>query len=215
LKLSLGHDIVLDLHCDDEGVAYFYVPAPLWPAMAACAAVFGAAAVILWDPPSSGEFEDAALHPYLASGADLSRLVITTVELRGIADVERDFAKADADGLYRLLVTRGVIEDSGVKPAGDYEGVVAPIRNVEMVKTPKPGAVLYDVKPGERVKKGQRLATIVHAPAEEGGTADILAPQDGYVLTRRSTRALKAHDDVLKLVGEKPSATAKPGALEQ
>lgn len=215
LKLSLGHDIVLDLHCDDEGVAYFYVPAPLWPAMADCVAAFGAAAVILWDPPSDGEFEDAALHPYLADGADLSRLVVTTVELRGIADVDRDYAEADADGLYRLLVARGVIEDVAVKPAGDFKGVAAPIGNVEMVKSPKPGAVLYDVKPGDRVRAGQRLATVVHAPGEEDGATDILAPQAGYVLTRRSTRALKAHDDVLKLVGEKPSATAKAGALEE
>jgi predicted deacylase len=215
LKLSLGHDIVLDLHCDDEGVAYFYVPAPLWPAMADCAAAFGAAAVILWDPPSDGEFEDAALHPYLAAGADLSRLVVTTVELRGIADVDSGYAEADAQGLYRLLVSRGVIEDTTLKPAGGYQGVAAPIRNVEMVKTQKAGAVLYDVKPGERVRAGQRLATIVHAPGEEDGTIDILAPQAGYILTRRSTRALKAHDDVLKLVGEKPSATAKSGALEE
>jgi len=214
LKLSVGHDIVLDLHCDDEGVAYFYVPAPLWPAMADCLAAFGAVAAILWEPPSDGEFEDAALHPHLASGADLSRIVVTTIELRGIADVERDYANQDAEGLYRLLVGRGVIEDAAVKPAGVYSGIAAPIRNVEMVKTPKSGAVLYDVRPGERVKKGQRLATIVHAAGEKDGTVDILAPQDGYVLTRRSTRSLRANEDVLKLVGDAPSVTAKPGALE-
>lgn len=214
LKLSLGHNIVLDLHCDDEGVAYFYVPAPLWPAMADCAAAFGAAAVVLWDPPSAAEFEEASFHPYLASGADLSRLVVTTVELRGIADVDWSYAQADADGLYRLLVARGVIEDAGVRAPGAFAGVAAPIRNVEMVKTPKAGAVLYDVKPGDRVEAGQRLATIVHAPGDEDGVTEILAPQAGYVLTRRAIRALRAHDDVLKLVGEKPSATAKQGALE-
>ena len=26
VALSMGHDIVLDLHCDDEGVPYLYVP---------------------------------------------------------------------------------------------------------------------------------------------------------------------------------------------
>jgi predicted deacylase len=34
LQLSIGHDIVLDLHCDDEGLAYLYVHASLWPTMA-------------------------------------------------------------------------------------------------------------------------------------------------------------------------------------
>ena len=43
---------------------------------------------------------------------------MTTVELRGIADVERGYAKDDAEGLYRLLVARGVIADAAVRPAG-------------------------------------------------------------------------------------------------
>jgi uncharacterized protein len=37
VELSMGHDIVLDLHCDDEGVPYLYVHKVLWPAMADCA----------------------------------------------------------------------------------------------------------------------------------------------------------------------------------
>jgi uncharacterized protein len=214
VALSMGHDIVLDLHCDDEGVRYLYVPAALWPGMADCAAAIGADAVLTWQGRSDGEFEEAAIHPYLASGADLARRVVTTVELRGIADVERGFANDDADGLYRLLVARGVVADKAVKPAAAFAGVVAPLANVEMVKTPKAGAVLYDVRPGHRVEEGARLATIVFAPGEEDGTLEILAPQSGYVLTRRSTRALRAGDDVLKLVGDRPSLVAKSGALE-
>ena len=84
-----------------------------------------------------------------------------------------------------------------------------------MVKAPKAGAVLFDVEPGQRVRAGDRLATIVYAPGEPDGALDVLAPQPGYVLTRRSTRILRAGDDLLKLVGEAPSAvTKKPGSLE-
>jgi predicted deacylase len=218
LKLSLGHEIVLDLHCDDEGVPYFYVHSALWPTMADCAAAFGADAVVIWSGASDAEFEEASIHPYLASGAsaeDLARRVVTTVELRGIADVEYGYAEADAAGLYRLLVARGVIEDRTVAPAGEFKGVAAPIGNVEMVKTPKGGALLYDVKPGERVSEGQRIATVVYAAGEQGGAVEILAPQAAYVLTRRATRIVRANEDILKLVGEKPSPTAKPGALEE
>ena len=182
--------------------------------MSDCAAAMGVEAVMLWQGRSDGEFEEAAIHPYRASGADVARRVVTTVELRGIADVDRSLAKADADGLYRLLVARGVIEDTAVAPAAPFTGVVAPLDNVEMIKAPKAGAVLYDVRPGDRVEAGARLATIVHAPGEEDGTIDVLAPQSGYVLTRRSTRALRAGDDVLKLVGDRASAVAKSGALE-
>jgi predicted deacylase len=217
VKLSLGHDLVLDLHCDDEGVPYLYVPAQLWPAMADCAAAFGAAAVLTWQNASDGTFEEAAISPYLAGSnvEELARRVVTTVELRGISDVDRRYAQADAEGLYRLLVARGVIEDPEIGPAGAFAGVAAPLDNVEMVKAPKAGAVLFDVEPGQRVKAGERLATIVHTPGEPDGALDVLAPQPGYVLTRRSTRVLRAGDDLLKLVGERPSAVVKkPGSLE-
>jgi uncharacterized protein len=217
LKLSLGHDLVLDLHCDDEGVPYFYVPADLWPAMADCAAAFGAEAVLTWQNAGDGTFEEASIFPHLpgASAEQLACRVVTTVELRGISDVERRYAEADARGLYRLLVVRGVIEDREVGTMGAFAGVVAPLDNVEMVKAPKAGAVLFDVEPGQRVRAGDRLATIVHAPGESDGALDVLAPQPGYVLTRRSTRILRAGDDLLKLVGEQPSVVAKkPGSLE-
>ena len=94
-------------------------------------------------------------------------------------------------------------------------GVAAPLDNVEMIKAPKAGAVLFDVKPGDRVKAGDRLASIVYAPGEPDGSVDVIAPQSGYVVTRRSTRILRAGDDVLKLIGDQPSTTAKgPGSLE-
>ena len=140
---------------------------------------------------------------------------MTTVELRGVADVERGYAQEDAEGLYRLLVARGVIADAAMRPLAAFGGVAAPLANVEMVKTPKAGAVLYDVRPGHRVEEGARLATIIFAPGEEDGSLEILAPQSGYVLTRRSTRALRAGDDVLKLIGDRPSTVDKSGALEE
>ena len=217
VALSMGHDIVLDLHCDDEGVPYLYLPAQLWPAMADCAAAMGVAAVVLWQGASGAAFEEAAIHPYLQmppAEAKLERRVVTTVEYRGVADVERGYAEADAAGLYRLLAARGVVEDKAVAAPGNFAGVAAPLENIEMVMTPKAGAVLYDVKPGDRVSAGQRLATIVHAPGEEDGRLEIFAPQAGFILTRRSKRVLPAGGDVLKLVGERRSDDARSGVLE-
>jgi predicted deacylase len=84
-----------------------------------------------------------------------------------------------------------------------------------MVPAPCSGSILYDVKPGDRVKAGDRLAVIVSAPGEEGGRTEIAAPQDGYILTRRSHRFTRAGDDLVKLVGTRPSDDARSGALEQ
>lgn len=213
LELSLGHDIILDLHCDDEGVPYLYVPKALWPQMQDVAAGMDMQAVVLWDGSSGAAFDEASVAPYL-SGPISDRLVVTTVEYRGQADVSPDLAGADADGLYRVLVARGVIEDAGILGAREFAGVAAPVEHVEMVKARRAGAVLFHVKPGDRVETGDLLATVVADPGAAGGADEIRAPQAGFVLTRRSRRAVWAGDDLVKLVGDGPSASHKDGALE-
>jgi len=215
--LSMGHDIVLDLHCDFEAVPYLYVPARLWPAMQDCAAALGVEAVILWDGASGSAFEEASIHPWLQvppEKASLDKRVVTTVEYRGILDVDDKLAKSDADGLYRLLATRGVIEDEKAAKPRKFTGVVTPIDHVEMIDLPRAGAILYHAKPGQRVRKGAKLATIVHTPGEPNGSVDIYAPQAGYVLTRIWQRWGRAGDNVFKLLGEAKSAKPKSGALE-
>lgn len=217
LQLSIGHDIVLDLHCDDEGLAYLYVHTSLWPAMADCAAAMGVDAVMLWHEDPDGTFEGASIMPYQNVPADVARLdrrVATTVEYRGILDVDGALASADAEGLYRLLVARGVIRDQALPASGSFGGLVAPIENIEMMPTPRSGAILYHVKPSDRVTKGARLATIVHAPGEPDGRTEVLAPQAGLILTRRSRRIIRAGEDLLKLVGDRKSADARSGTLE-
>ncbi|RWB06297.1 succinylglutamate desuccinylase/aspartoacylase family protein [Mesorhizobium sp.] len=217
LQLSIGHDIVLDLHCDDEGLAYLYVHASLWPAMADCAAAMGVDAVILWDEDTDGTFEGASITPYLNLPAEVARFdrrVATTVEYRGILDVDGALAGADAEGLYRLLVARGVVQDQALSTPGSFTGLVAPLENIDMMPAPRAGAVLYKVKPGDRVAEGALLATIVHAPGEAGGRTQLFAPQAGIILTRRSRRIIRAGEDLLKLVGDRKSADARSGTLE-
>jgi predicted deacylase len=217
LQLSMGHDIVLDLHCDDESVDYLYVPEALWPAMQDCAAAMSVAAVITWGGSSGASFDEASLHPWLNMPADQARLdrrVVTTVEYRGLADVGRRTAQSDADGLYRLLVARGVIADGALPAPAPFAGIVQPIDHIEMISSPCAGAILFDVAPGDRVAEGQRLLSIVHAPGEDGGATDVVAPQSGYVLTRVSRRSTRAGGDLIKLVGDKSSQAARNGALE-
>jgi len=217
LQLSLGHDIVLDLHCDDEGLAYLYVHTSLWPAMADCAAAMGVDAVMLWHEDTDGTFEGASIMPYQNVPADVARFdrrVTTTVEYRGMLDVDGALAASDAEGLYRLLVARGVIADTALPAPGPFKGFAAPLENIEMMPAPRAGAILYDVKPGDRVAKGARLATIVHTPGEAGGRTEVFAPQAGIILTRRSRRIIRAGEDLLKLVGDKKSTDARSGTLE-
>ncbi|ODN69852.1 Succinylglutamate desuccinylase / Aspartoacylase family protein [Methylobrevis pamukkalensis] len=219
LGLSLGHEIVLDLHCDDEGLSYFYVPAPLWPGARDLAAALGAKAVIVWGDGSDAAFEEAAVYPYLQMPADEARLadrVVATLEFRGQADVSPVFAQADAAGLYRFLVARGVIRATGDEAAlPDWYGRAAQIDHVEMIRAPEAGLVFYHVEPGDRVEEGDRLATVVPMPGEPERDVDVLAPQDGLILTRRMHRQSRKGEDLLKLIGGRRATGARPGTLEE
>ncbi|KAB0682558.1 succinylglutamate desuccinylase/aspartoacylase family protein [Aureimonas leprariae] len=218
LKLALGADLVLDLHCDDESLNYIYVPAPFWPHMRDLAASLGSEAVLAWRDSSDGAFEEAAYAPYRAlpdDDPDWRRLAVTTVELRGRADVSPELAEADALGLYRFLVARGTIRDEGVEPPAEWPGEATPLDNVEMIRAPVGGAILFHARPGDRVEEGQLVATVIASPGEAEGEVAVTAPQAGLILTRRSQRSTRVGEDLMKLLGSRPSATVKkPGALE-
>tara|TARA_R110002020_G_scaffold276136_3_gene491463 strand:- start:2707 stop:3765 length:1059 start_codon:yes stop_codon:yes gene_type:complete len=217
LELADNHPIVLDLHCDDEGVQYLYVPEPLWPEMSDLAACLDAQAAVLWSVGSDCAFEEAAFAQMRARAGDgnFAGLCATTVELRGQLDVDPVLARKDAQGLYRFLVMRGVIAADGSAPAQlSPEFVAKPIANVEMVRAPVGGTILYHVAPGERVETGQLVAEIIVRPGEPDGAIAVHAPQSGFVLTRRMRRFIRMGDDLLKLVGDAASPSARIGALE-
>ncbi len=217
LRLALPHEIILDLHCDFESEQYMYVPKAFWPGMRDLAAALGCKAVLTWEGTADFAFEEAAATPALATGADApdyKRRAVTTVEFKGLADVSTEKGREDAKGLYDFLIHRGTVEGkSKVKPAA-FDCMVTPLENVEMIRMPAGGMVLYHVKVGDVVKRGAKLATIVTKPGNVSGDVIVTAPQGGRILTRREFRFLRRGDDLIKLLGAKRSAKAKSGSLE-
>lgn len=217
LEIAVAHDLVLDLHCDDEGAQYLYIPDALWPALSDLAHCLSARAVLRWTGMPERAFEEAVFAHirHQAAGGDIAHRCTTTVELRGQGDVEPDLAKSDARGLYAFLVLRGVIVDGSVTmPAPVEDFVSVPITHVDMMHAPDGGTVLYHVRPGDRVKAGDLVAEILVRPGEASGVHEVRAPQDGLILTRRMRRFVRRGDDVAKLVGDAKSRTAKDGTLE-
>lgn len=218
LRLALPHDIVLDLHCDDESENYLYIADEFVEDMKDLAIALGSTAILAWDTTADAAFEEACAHPVLQLPADqrnMKRRAVTTVEFRGLSDVYADMGKGDAEGLYKFLVHRGVVRDESIKLDLDYKGLVTPLENVEMLRAPEGGMVLYHVSPGDVVEEGARLVTVVTKPGEPEGDITLTAPQAGRILTRRSLRYVRRGDDLLKLLGAKPSAIKKrAGALE-
>ncbi|MEJ5018424.1 succinylglutamate desuccinylase/aspartoacylase family protein [Ochrobactrum vermis] len=218
LKLALPNDIVLDLHCDDESENYVYIANEFVEDMKDLAVALDSTAILAWDTTADAAFEEACAHPVLQlpkDKRDMKRRAVTTVEFRGLTDVYADMGKGDAEGLYKFLVHRGVIRDESVKLDLDYKGLISPLSNVEMVRAPQGGMVFFHVEPGDQVEAGAKLVTIVTVPGEPEHDIVMTAPQAGRILTRRSLRYVRRGDDLLKLLGAKPSTVKKrAGALE-
>ncbi|MTI16754.1 peptidase M14 [Rhodobacteraceae bacterium RKSG542] len=215
-KLSLGHDIILDLHCDDESLNYVYIAEELWPQTQDLAALLKADAVLLWKGDADQPFESAALSPYLSEGQEAKlqeRVVVSTLELRGARDVREEMAREDAQNLLNFLIARGVV--AGEKPAPKaFEGPAVPLPNIEMMNAPASGIILYAVSPGDVVKEGDLLATLITEPGNSDSAIEVRAPQAGLILTRRSHRFTRSGDALLKLLGSQRSKNALEGILE-
>jgi len=190
-------DVVLDLHCDDEGPVYLYVAErQLEEGLRLARAM--QAAVILTDASDDPISFDLAVGARWAAEkrADDTRFA-ATIELRGMMDVTPEFAEQDADGLYRYLVDIGTVIEE-LPAISPVDPVIGDVNAAQLLPTPMPGALLYDVKIGDWVAEGQRLAVVLSEP----GTAhhEILSPFDGQVMTRRDRRFARRGDDVIKVL---------------
>lgn len=218
IHMALGADLVIDLHCDDESLQYAYIDEAFWPEAADLAGALKMDAVLLSDGESSA-FEEAVSFAwkYEVPGEKKARLpgkLSVTVELRGTRDVYPEMAREDAKGLWRFLAARGAVRDEGAA-LGTFTGPAVPLDNVEMIRAPQAGTVLFHRNIGERVKEGDLLATIITAPGMANGTIDVLAPQAGLIVTRVSDRLVRRRGDLMKIGADKPSSVArKPGTLE-
>jgi predicted deacylase len=217
LHTALGADLVLDLHCDDESLQYAYIDEAFWPEAADLASSLDMQAVFLSDGESTA-FEEAVGHAFKHQGGDKLKSVpgrlATTVELRGRRDVYPDMAKHDADGLWAFLAGRGIVADPAHQ-ARTYAGPAVPLDNIEMVRAPEPGTILFHRDIGEEVKAGDLLATLIVRPGEADGTLEVTARHDGLVATRSSARHARRGDDLMKIAcREATRKDRKPGTLE-
>ncbi|MBC7800716.1 MAG: succinylglutamate desuccinylase/aspartoacylase family protein, partial [Gemmatimonadaceae bacterium] len=114
LGLALDADLVLDLHCENEGVVHLYTSTPLADRCAALSALLGAEAVLLAAQSGGDPFDEACSRPWLDLQARFGSPIplaccAVTVELRGEADVGHALASADADALLGAMILLGAI----------------------------------------------------------------------------------------------------------
>jgi predicted deacylase len=216
MHMALGCDLVIDLHCDDESLQYAYIDDAFWPEAADLASALDMEAVLLSDGESSA-FEEAVGYAWKHETSDkkkqLPGKLSVTVELRGMRDVYPEMARKDAEGLFKFLAGRGGI-DAPVALA-PFTGPAVPLDNIEMIRAPQAGTVLFHRHIGEQVEEGALLATIITRPGQPDGAIEVHAPQAGLIVTRTSARLVRRRADLMKIAcGSASKAARKPGALE-
>jgi predicted deacylase len=217
MHMALGCDLVIDLHCDDESLQYAYIDDAFWPEAADLAAALDMEAVLLSDGESSA-FEEAVGYAWKHEVAGEKKVLLpgklsVTVELRGGRDVYPEMAKTDAAGLFTFLASRGAIGTPVT--LGPFTGPAVPLDNIEMIRAPEAGTVLFHRNIGEKVGEGELLATIITRPGMADGTVEVCAPQAGLIVTRSSARLVRRRADLMKIACASASKAArKPGALE-
>ncbi|MBT3701776.1 MAG: succinylglutamate desuccinylase/aspartoacylase family protein, partial [Alphaproteobacteria bacterium] len=172
LAMAVDADIVLDLHCDLDALMHIYIGDALWPDASDLAADIGLRAVLLASDSGGGPFDETCGNVWwtLAEAFPNANIpaacLAGTVEHRGQADVSDELCKADADGLFRFLQRRRVVDgDAGDLPDLLCEGTQ--LSATEIVKSPVPGVVAYAVQLGDVVRKGDLIAHIIDPGADD------------------------------------------------
>jgi predicted deacylase len=205
LGLSIDADIVLDLHCDSEGVLHLYTETSVLAQVEPLARLMGAQAVLLAEASGDNPFDEACstLWPRLAErfGAEFpipSACAAVTVELRGEADVSHEFAAADAQALIDYLCWRGVISGGpATLPPARCEAT--PLAGSMPVHAPHAGVVAWLREPGAVVAAGERLADLVEPMS--GLVTPLLSPVDGVFYARETRRFVPAGAGVCRIAG--------------
>lgn len=220
LGLSLGSDIVLDVHCDLEALLHIYASYHHRDTAAELGADLGASVVLLEQEPGGNPFDEAnaglwwKLRDRLGDDRVPLACFAATVELRGQADVSDELAEADAANLYRFLQRRGVIGgDPGPLPRALCQPT--PLDGTDVVAAPSAGIVAYRKKLGEMVKKGEVVAEIVDLTADDPKTArtPVVSRADGLLFSRQVQKLVTPGTSLCKVAGAEKLAHRKAGNL--
>jgi predicted deacylase len=225
-KLSLDADYVLDLHCDIYAALHLFtakndwVQGPKGPlgnegAVKALAADLGVEATMFNDPfPSTLTFSGvnsalwARLQNKFPQAAIPQACMSVTLEMRSQHDVSDALGSADAKNLYRWLVRQGVVVGRAA-PLAKMKTAPAPISGMDVGYSTGTGFLVFHVKPGAKVKKGQPICDVIDPANPHGPKARTTykSGTDGVLFSRRLDGYLSWPGQVMyRISGPKPLA---------
>ncbi|OLF52863.1 succinylglutamate desuccinylase/aspartoacylase family protein [Pseudomonas chlororaphis] len=210
-RLLLQHacdaDVVLDLHCDFESVMLLYAMPQNWPRLRSLAARLYAGVALLAEAAGGSAFDEACASPWLQLAehfpeADIPlACVATTIELRGMADTEREPCIDSAQAILGYLADQGLITgDWPPEPPCICEAT--PFAGAQYAYAPHPGVVSYLQPLGARVSVGDPLFEVIDPLTDRHSL--VQAATDGILYARERLRFAQPGLWLAKVAGNTP-----------
>lgn len=212
-------DYVFDLHCDDDSLIHIFSVPQLNDNMQQLADCVGAAATMTAEDSGGGSFDEV----WPAIWLQLARenpdhpvplpVSSCTLEYRDNIAVFDTLNRQDAENLYGFFQSEGVIagETIGAKIAA---AAPTDLRATEYLCAEHAGLLVYQAELGDKVKKGDCIAELLHLDGETAftGRTPVLAGTDGLLLSRRGNKYVWRNAQVAKIVGSE-ILESRTGAL--
>ncbi len=212
-RLAMDADLVLDLHCDHEGLPHLYAGTHMAAEAEPLARLLGAGALLLAHESGDDPFDESCGRPWpelaehfgAATPVPIACMSVT-IELRGERDVSHALARADSQAIAGFLAHRGHLK----APPPDLPPprcTATPLQGVERVKAPHPGVLAWRCEPGTKVRPGDELVDVIEPL---GGTmTTVAATTAGTFFARAARRYAHGGMEVARIAGEKPLRTGK------
>jgi predicted deacylase len=221
--LTLAHDadLVLDLHCDCEGVMHFYCEESCWATLEPLAHLLGSEAILLAKNSGGGPFDECLSGTWWKLAERLNEAghdaplpqgcCSTTIELRGELDVSHAYAQADAQAIYAYLQRVQAIGTAPGAPAPTvppFKCLPTPLAGSQTLRAPAPGVVVFAAEVGQTMAVGDLVAEVIDPISNQ--THRVLAEVAGTLYARIRDRYITSGGELAKIAGATPFRT---GAL--
>lgn len=221
LSLSIDADMVFDIHCDSVSLLHLYAHRSHHDEIMELAGDLQSPVVLLEEEAGGDPFDSANAAPWIhlkeRFGLDKTLPIgcfATTVELRGHNDVLDDLARTDAQGLFRFLLRRGVI-DGEAGPVAEAPSEPTPLDGVDVLRAPAAGVIAWRREIGSRVEKGELMAELIDIEADDPATArtPIYSRTSGLFFARKADALACPGDQIGKIAGAESLTHRKSGGL--
>jgi predicted deacylase len=213
LQLSFDADIVLDLHCDFEGLLHLYTGTKIFDLMKPLAQFMESKAQLISAESGGCPFDEAVTKIWWQLQAAFPKHPIpfgtlgATIELRGKQDVNDEMAEADAENLFQYFIHANLIKGTKLAPPALIRKATH-LDATQFVKVASGGVLILKKSPGDWIKKGENIAEILH-PLTSHRTP-VVSEVDGQLLTITNQKWCYEGMYIGKIVGE---TSYRSGAL--